>query len=117
MRNGKHRSTPARLARLERRFASWRQNRQRGERIPQRLWQAAARLAADYGVSVTASVRYFLWGFGMDAPKVGGSQTCHLLKIRRDVFGVRSVKVIRQRFTCHLARVGAQPGPEVRRLP
>lgn len=54
MRNGKHVKAPARLARLEKRFASWRKTRKRGERIPQPLWQAAAKLAADYGVSVTA---------------------------------------------------------------
>jgi len=54
MRNGTHVKAPARLARLEKRFASWRKSRKRGERIPKPLWRAAAKLAADYGVSATA---------------------------------------------------------------
>ena len=54
MRNGKHVKAPARLARLEKRFASWRKNRKRGERIPKPLWQAAAKLAAEYGLNATA---------------------------------------------------------------
>lgn len=47
---------PARLQRLEQRFAAWRKTRVRGERIPQRLWDSAARLAADCGVNLTATV-------------------------------------------------------------
>jgi hypothetical protein len=47
---------PARLLRLEQRFAVWRKRRKPGERIPERLWKAAARLAAEYGVNQTASV-------------------------------------------------------------
>jgi hypothetical protein len=54
MRNGKHVKSSARLAQLEKRFASWRQHRQRGERIPQPLWRAAAKLAAEYGLNATA---------------------------------------------------------------
>jgi len=54
MRNGKHVKAPARLARLEKRFASWRKTRKRGERIPKPLWQAAAKLAVEYGVNATA---------------------------------------------------------------
>ncbi|MDC0935096.1 hypothetical protein OAS39_02335 [Pirellulales bacterium] len=54
MRNGKHRKTPVRLARLEKRFASWRKTRKRGERIPKHLWRAAAKLAAEYGLNATA---------------------------------------------------------------
>lgn len=54
MRNGKHVKAAARLARLEKRFASWRQLRKRGERIPQPLWQAAAELAAECGLNATA---------------------------------------------------------------
>ena len=47
---------PARLLRLEQRFAAWRKRRKPGERIPKQLWKAAASLAADYGVNQTASV-------------------------------------------------------------
>ena len=47
---------PARLARAETRLAAWRKGRAKGERIPASLWRLAARLAADYGVSQTASV-------------------------------------------------------------
>ena len=54
MRNGKHVKAPARLARLEKRFASWRKTRKRGERIPKPLWRAAAKLAAEYGLNATA---------------------------------------------------------------
>jgi hypothetical protein len=47
---------PARLVRLERRFAEWRRTRKRGERIPRSLWTSAAKLAAKYGVSQTATI-------------------------------------------------------------
>ena len=45
MRADKHHETPARLLRLKQRFADWRNSRQRGRRIPQPLWKAAAKLA------------------------------------------------------------------------
>lgn len=47
---------PVDLADAARRFAGWRRTRQRGERIPAALWNAAAGLAGRYGVSRTAQV-------------------------------------------------------------
>jgi hypothetical protein len=43
------------LAMAAERFARWRQNRPRGERIPESLWNQAAELAGLHGVSRTAS--------------------------------------------------------------
>ena len=40
---------PSALARLERRFAAWRKGRTIGERIPERLWRAAADVAVAHG--------------------------------------------------------------------
>lgn len=56
MRAGKRDAVPARLSRLQHRFAAWRKSRKPGERIPKRLWNSAAKLAAIYGVSQTAKV-------------------------------------------------------------
>mgnify|MGYP001813340515 FL=1 len=56
MRRRKRGEVPARLSRLEQRFAAWRKDRQRGERIPASLWRAAAKLAGDYGLNQTATV-------------------------------------------------------------
>ena len=47
---------PARLSRLEQRFSAWRKSRKQGERIPQRLWKSASKLATDYGLNQTATV-------------------------------------------------------------
>lgn len=47
---------PAALARLERRFSSWRATRSVGERIPSSLWRAATKAAAEHGLNRTASV-------------------------------------------------------------
>jgi hypothetical protein len=47
---------PARLSRLEERFAAWRKGRMKGERIPKPLWTSAAKLALEYGVSTTSTV-------------------------------------------------------------
>ena len=47
---------PARLLRLKERFVAWRKSRTLGERIPDRLWNAATKLAGDYGVNLTAKV-------------------------------------------------------------
>lgn len=47
---------PARLSRLEQRFAAWRKHRRRGERIPASLWKSAAKLAVDYGLNRTCTV-------------------------------------------------------------
>ena len=47
---------PARLLRLEQRFAAWRKTRAPGQRIPGRLWKSAAKLAAEYGLNQTATV-------------------------------------------------------------
>ena len=50
---------PAVLARLERRFATWRKSRSVGERIPKRLWKAAVQVAVkaalDYSVDAPTS--------------------------------------------------------------
>ncbi len=56
MRGRKRGEVPARLLRLERRFAEWRRTRKRGERIPLSLWKSAAKLAAKYGLNQTATV-------------------------------------------------------------
>jgi hypothetical protein len=56
MRRRKRGEVPARLSRLEQRFAAWRKNRQRGERIPLSLWKAAAKIAKDVGLNQTATV-------------------------------------------------------------
>ena len=56
MRGRERRKVPARLSRLEQRFASWRKTRQPGERIPQPLWKAAAKLARDCGLNQTARI-------------------------------------------------------------
>jgi hypothetical protein len=42
------------LAQLEKRFRRWRRTRDRGERIPESLWTAAATLARSEGVSPVA---------------------------------------------------------------
>ncbi len=44
----------ARLEAVRRRFELWRGKRQRGERIPERLWRAAVGLAAAQGLCSTA---------------------------------------------------------------
>jgi len=54
MRSSKRREVPSRLSQLERRFAAWRKNRTRGERIPMPLWKSAAKAAANYGLHQTA---------------------------------------------------------------
>ena len=56
MRTRKRLEMPASLSRLERRFASWRSTRVSGERIPERLWKAAAKSAAEHGLNRTARV-------------------------------------------------------------
>ena len=52
----RRRQVPARLSRLEQRFAAWRKTRAHGERIPKQLWKSAAKLAAEYGLNPTAKV-------------------------------------------------------------
>lgn len=44
------------LLRLERRFAAWRSNRIKGERIPSPLWESAATLASTFRLHQTAKV-------------------------------------------------------------
>ena len=56
MRGRKVRKVSTRLLRLKQRFAAWRKGRKHGQRIPQRLWNAAAKLACEYGVSQTSKV-------------------------------------------------------------
>ena len=55
MRNGKQQGLPATLVRLERRFAAWRKKRSAGTRIPESLWEAAAKAAGEFGVSRTSN--------------------------------------------------------------
>ena len=55
-RQKKHREVPARLLRLKQKFADWRKSRSPGQRIPHSLWNSAAKLAAEYGLSQTATV-------------------------------------------------------------
>ena len=45
---------PAALLRLEKRFLAWRRTRPVGQRIPDSLWEAAAKLAVDHGLNRTA---------------------------------------------------------------
>jgi urease accessory protein UreE len=45
---------PAALSRLGQRFAVWRKARTTGERIPESLWDAAAKMTAKYGLNPTA---------------------------------------------------------------
>lgn len=54
MRKSKQLEVPAPLARLGQRFIAWRKTRARGERIPAPLWNSAAKLAAKYGLNLTA---------------------------------------------------------------
>jgi len=56
MHSRKHPKAPARLSRLEKRLTAWRKTRTPGQRIPKPLWQSAAKLATEYGLSRTAVV-------------------------------------------------------------
>ncbi len=56
MRRRKRGEVPAPLLRLEERLASWRKTRNPGQRIPERLWKSAAKMAADYGLNQAARV-------------------------------------------------------------
>jgi len=47
-------SSPDRLSEVRRQLERWRQGRRRGTRIPEELWQAAADLGREVGVSKTA---------------------------------------------------------------
>jgi len=47
---------PARLENVRRRFERWREGREPGTRIPQKLWSAAVKAASLYGISRTATV-------------------------------------------------------------
>lgn len=54
MRERKPSEVPGALLRLTKRFATWRKNRAVGQRIPEKLWTAAAKVAAQHGVNRTA---------------------------------------------------------------
>ena len=56
MRRRKRGEVPARLLQLKQKFTKWRKTRLPGDRIPDRLWKAAASLAAEYGLNPTAKV-------------------------------------------------------------
>ena len=56
MRKSKYPAVPASLSHLEQRFAAWRAKRAVGQRIPESLWKSAAEVAAQHGVSRTASL-------------------------------------------------------------
>jgi hypothetical protein len=46
---------PPQLQQLAHRLRAWRAARVRGQRIPEKLWQAAAKLASSHGLSATAT--------------------------------------------------------------
>ena len=50
----RHISSPDRLSEVHRQFERWRKDRRRGTRIPEDLWQAAADVSREVGVSKTA---------------------------------------------------------------
>ena len=52
----KRAGVPSGLLRLEQRFVEWRRSRKRGERIPERLWKSAARMAEKHGLNQTATL-------------------------------------------------------------
>ena len=52
----KRNKVPARLERVHDQFMAWRKVRKRGERIPKRMWESAAKMASDYGLKRTATV-------------------------------------------------------------
>ena len=54
MSQGSHRPSRDTLSDAQSQFERWRQNRIRGTRIPETLWQAAAEAAGEYGVSRTS---------------------------------------------------------------
>ena len=54
MRTRKRSEVPASLSRLGQRFASWRKTRAAGQRIPDRLWKSAVKMAAEHGLNRTA---------------------------------------------------------------
>lgn len=54
MRGRKRSEAHGSLVRLTKRFESWRKGRSLGQRIPEKLWRAAARVATDHGVNRTA---------------------------------------------------------------
>lgn len=54
MRAHKRLEVPGSLFRLGQRFAAWRRTRVVGERIPDRLWNAAVKMAAEHGLNYTA---------------------------------------------------------------
>ena len=56
MRTQKRSEVPASLSRLGQRFAAWRKTRVLGERIPETLWNSAAKMAAEHGLNRTARV-------------------------------------------------------------
>ena len=56
MRSRECSKVPASLSRLGQRFAAWRKTRVSGERIPETLWNSAAKMAAEHGLNRTARV-------------------------------------------------------------
>ena len=55
MKRGSRRA-PDSLSEVRRQFERWRKRRRRGTRIPEDLWQAAAEVSREVGVSKTAQV-------------------------------------------------------------
>ena len=79
----KTRNLPARLERLRRRFERWRRTRKVRGRIPDLLWTAAVKLAADYGTHRTARalrVDYYAlkWKRRSGSAAGGGREVRHL---------------------------------------
>jgi hypothetical protein len=52
----RRREVPGQLLRLKQRFAQWRKARVPGQRIPEPLWNSAAKLASAHGLNQTAKV-------------------------------------------------------------
>lgn len=55
MRSTRRSQVPPQLVRAAARFADWRRSRVIGTRIPKSLWTSAVRLAAEFGISRTAT--------------------------------------------------------------
>jgi ferric-dicitrate binding protein FerR (iron transport regulator) len=70
------RPRPDELVLLRDAFERWRRERKRGERIPEDLWRAAARLAVDRGVSpVATALRLDYYSLARRRDAGGGSSS------------------------------------------
>ena len=62
MRQGKLKELPGNMQEVRDALERWRRTRKKRSAIPEDLWQAAARLAAEYGVSQTANTLRLNYG-------------------------------------------------------